>query len=126
MRHILSAATLIGLSTCASADAVSIDSKNDIHCSVLSFYFHGLAKHNHASDEQVFATKGLRDWYAIKMRSAEGGRYSDPAVIQSEIGPILEAIKADPLSMQDEVKACADRAVADPSFNSFASSYLRP
>ncbi len=126
MRYLLSAATLIGLSACTSASAVSIDPKNDVHCSVLSFYFHGLAKHNQAPSKQVFATKRLQDWYAIKMRSAEGGRYSNPTVMQSEIGPILKTIKADPLSMLDEVKACADRAVVEPSFNSFASSYLRP
>ncbi len=64
-------------------NAVSIDPKSDIHCSVLSFYFHGLAKYNHASDKQVFATRELQDWYARKIRSAEGGRYSEPAVMQS-------------------------------------------
>jgi hypothetical protein len=126
MRKLISAAIVIGLCGCASAYAVTIDSNNDIHCSVLAFYFHGLAKHDGAPDKQVRATKGLQDWYAVKMRAAEGGRYSDPAVMQSEIGPILESVKADPVSMRDKAKACADRAVADPSFNHFARSYMRP
>lgn len=126
MRNLISAAILIGLCGCTSANAVTIDSNNDIHCSVLAFYFHGLAKHNDAPDDQLRAIKAIQDWYAVKMRSAEGGRYSDPAVMQSEIGPILESVKADPISVRDKAKSCADRAVADPSFNDFAHSCMHP
>ncbi|MEG3124589.1 hypothetical protein [Sphingomonas sp. GB1N7] len=126
MRNFLGAAIAMGLCACTSANAVTIDPKNDVHCSVLAFYFHGLAKHIDAPDEQVRATRGLQDWYARKMRSAEGGRYSNPAVMQSEIGPIFETIKSNPLSMQDEAKACADRASTDPEFNKFARSYMHP
>lgn len=126
MRNFLIAAATIALCACTSANAVTIDPKNDMHCSVLSFYFHGLARHEGFSDKQVRAAKGLQDWYAAKIRSAEGGRYSNPAIMQSEIGPVLEAVKADPRSMLDEAKACLDRAAADPSWNSFAGSYMRP
>ena len=126
MRNLLAVAVLIGLSACGPANAVPVDAKNNIHCSVLAFYFHGLAKHDGAPNKQIHAMKGLQDWYAIKMRSDVGGRYFDPAVMQSEVGPILATIKADPFSMRDEVVACADRAAADPAFNDFSRSYMLP
>jgi hypothetical protein len=124
----LSTALIAGIlsTACSSANAVAIDENNDIHCSVLAFYFHGLAKHEGAPAEQVRATKGLQDWYATKLRAVGGGRFSEPAVMQSEIAPILEAIKADPLSMRGKTKACAERASAEPAFDKFARSYMRP
>jgi hypothetical protein len=128
MRNIV-LGTVLSIFICAcsgSGNAAVVNPENDIHCSVLSFYFHGLAKHNGLSDEQLRASKGLEDWYAAKMRKALGEHYSDPAIMKSEIEPILEVVKADPLSMRDEVTACAKRASADPAFDMFARSYMRP
>ena len=113
------------LSGCSSASAATVDPKSDVHCSVLAFYFHGLAKHEGAPADQVAATKGLHDWYAIKMKEVAGERFKDAAVFLREVEPILDAVKADPLSMRDEASACADRAAADPTFNRFASGYRR-
>lgn len=113
----------VALSACTSAKAVAIDPTNDVHCSVLSFYFHGAAVHDGAPDDQVRALKVLQDWYAAKMRSAEGGRYADPTVMESEIGPLLETVNADPQSKLEDLDACTDRAATDPSWNSFARSH---
>lgn len=110
---------------CGQATAAAVDPKNDVHCSVLAFYFHGLATHTQASEKQVRATKGLHDWYAAKMKEVADERFKNPAFLQNEVGPVLEAVKADPLAMRDEMSACAERAAADPSFNRFASGYMR-
>ena len=113
------------LSACASAGAVTVDAKNDVHCSILAFYFHGLAKHERAPEDQIRATKGLHDWYAEKMRASSGERFSDLKIMKAEVEPVLETIKADPVAMRDEYSSCADRALADPKFNHFARSYMR-
>ena len=127
MRFAVVAALSSGLvSACSPSRAVALDPKNDVHCSVLAFYFNGLAAQVGAPDRQLRASKGLHDWYAAKMKIASAGRFSDPAVLQAELGPLLEEVKADPLSAGDELQACADRAAADPSFNRFARTYMHP
>ena len=113
------------LAGCSQAKAATVDPTNDVHCSVLAFYFHGFAKHHQAPDNQVRATKGFHDWYAAKMKKAAGERFKDAAVLEKEVGPLLETVKADPLAMRDEMSACADRAAADPTFNHFAGGYMR-
>ena len=113
------------MAACSPASAVTIDPKNDVHCSVLTFYFHGLAVHDGASSTQIRAAKGLQDWYAAKLRSLSGGRYADPALMQREIGPVLDTVKANPDAMRDAARACVSRAAADPSFNDFARPYMR-
>lgn len=113
------------LSGCGRAQAATIDPANDVHCSVLAFYLHGLAKHEGRPDKQVRATKGLHDWYAAKMRAATGDRLKDPAVLEREVGPLLETVKADPLATREEALACMERAQADPTFDRFASAYMR-
>lgn len=112
------------LSACSSAGAATVDVKNDVHCSILAFYFHGLAKHERAPEDQIRATRGLHDWYAEKARVSSGRRFSDLKVMQAEVEPILETIKADPNSMRDEYRGCADRAASDPQFDRFARSYM--
>lgn len=117
---------LVFLDACSPASAVTIDPANDIHCSVVSFYFHGLAKHEHAPEIQIRATKGLQDWYAAKMKVATAGRFADLATAKAETEPLLDAINSDPASMRDELLKCAERATADPAFNGFADSYMQP
>ncbi len=124
MRRVLTfmvVANLIG--ACSPAPAVKIDPQNDIHCSVLSFYFYGLAKHDGAPDAQILATKALQDWYAAKLQSDAGNRYSDPALAKKNIGPILDAVKANPATMRDAMRICTNRAASDPTFANFARSY---
>lgn len=105
--------------------AAKVDPRDDVHCSVLAFYFHGLAKHENVPLQQIRATEGLHDWYAAKMRAKAGKRLQDFAVMDREVTPLLDAIKADPAAMRDEARACADRAAADPGFNDFARAYMR-
>jgi len=126
MRRLLTLMLAVeSMAACSPATAVTIDPKNDVHCSVLTFYFHGLAVHDGASNTQIRATKGLEDWYAAKLRSHSGGRYADPTLLQRELGPVLDTIKANPDAMRDAAKACVSRAAADPSFNDFARPYMR-
>lgn len=113
------------LGGCGQATAAVVDPENDVHCSVLAFYFHGLAKHTQAPEKQVRAAKGFHDWYAAKLREVAGERFTDPAIYEKEVGPVLEAVKADPLAMRDEMFACIDRAEGDPAFNRFAGEYVR-
>lgn len=113
------------LTACGQANATRIDPKNDVHCSVLAFYFQGLAKHQGAPRKQQQATKGLHEWYAAKMRATAAERFKDLAGLEREISPLLEAVKADPKSMADKLGDCAKRAAADPGFDRFAADYLR-
>ena len=108
------------LTACGEADATLIDPRNDVHCSVVAFYFHGLAKHEGAPADQQHATKVLHEWYAAKMRREAGERFKDWQNFEREISPLLEAIKAKPTAMTDELDACLDRAIADPAFDLFA------
>jgi hypothetical protein len=126
MRRLLTLMLAVeSVAACSPASAVTIDPRNDVHCSVLAFYFHGLAVHDGASNTQIRATKGLQDWYTAKLRAHASGRYADPALLQRELGPILDTIKANPDSMRDAARTCVSRAAADPSFNDFARSYIR-
>lgn len=107
------------LSGCGQANAVIVDPANDVHCSVVAFYFHGFAKHDGAPKTQQDALRTLHHWYAIKMKIVAGERFKEWANVEREVGPVLEAIKADPRSMRDELGACTDRAAADPLFDGF-------
>lgn len=108
------------LSGCGGASAATLDPSDDVHCSVLAFYFDGLARHQGAPRDQLRATKVMHEWYAAKMRDVAVERWGDMAGFEKEAGPLLESVKADPQAMADEMLACTDRAVAAPGFNRFA------
>jgi hypothetical protein len=111
------------LSGCGRANAAAIDPTDDIHCSVLAFYFHGFAEHHGFPAKQQKAAKGVHDWYAAKMRLVAKERWGGMAGFEKEAGPLLETVKADPLAMRDEMVACTKRAAADPAFNEHARAY---
>lgn len=108
------------LSGCGTASAATIDPADDVHCSVVAFYFHGLAKHHGFPDDQQRAAKGIHEWYASKMRQVAVGRWGGMAGFEKEVAPLLETIKSDPLAMRDEMTTCTERAGRDPAFNRFA------
>lgn len=111
------------LTGCGSANATVVDPASDVHCSVIAFYFHGLARHDSAPLDQQKATKAVHDWYSAKIESVSTEWRRDMARAEREISPVLDAIKADPRAMLDEMMACTKRAAADPGFNAHAYAY---
>ena len=114
-------APLIALAACGQATGSVPDASSDLHCSVLAFYFSGYAEHTGAPADQRRAVAAVHEWYAAKLRrlTTERGR---PDLVIAEGAPFLEAVKRDPSAMLDELRVCSDRALADPSFNGFASA----
>jgi hypothetical protein len=112
-------APLVALAACGQASGSALDPSNDLHCSVLAFYFAGFAQHSGAPADQQRGTAALHEWYASKARELVAQR-SDPNAAHAEMGSVLEAIKRDPRSMLDEFSACTDRVAADPAFDAFA------
>jgi hypothetical protein len=108
------------LGGCGTATAATLDPSDDAHCSLLAFYFNGLAEHQGAPRDQLRATKVLHEWYAAKIRQVAVKRWGDMSGYEKEMGPLLERIKSDPKAMGDELIACTDRAMATPDFNQFA------
>lgn len=108
------------LSGCGKANATTVDPADDVHCSVVAFYFHGFAKHHGLPDNQQRAAKGIFDWYSAKMRQVAVKRWGGMAGFEKEVAPLLETIKSDPLAMRDEMTACTERALRDPAFARFA------
>lgn len=108
------------LSACGAASATTVNPSDDVHCSVLAFYFHGLAEHQGVPRQHLAATKVMHEWYAVKMRQAAVERWGDMAGYEHEVGPLLDSIKSDPKAMEGEMLACVDRATADPAFDQFA------
>jgi hypothetical protein len=100
---------MILLAACSQASAATPDTSNDIDCSVLAFYFDGLAGHTGAPPSQKRATAAVHSWYSVKVQriSQERGAHA----VLSRAGPVLEAVKQDPMNMRDAHKACAFRAV---------------
>jgi hypothetical protein len=115
-------APIIVIAGCGQARGHVPDASNDLHCSVLAFYFAGLAQHSRAPPDQQRGTAAVHQWYASKARQV-AARSSDPNAALAEMEPILEAIKRDPQSMLDEFSVCTDRAAADPGFHEFARTF---
>ena len=123
MRLLAATIACVLLSGCGQASAATIDPADDVHCSVIAFYFHGFAEHHGLPAYQQKAAKGVHDWYAAKMRLVAKERWGDMAGFEKEAGPLLETVKSDPLAMQDEMVACTARAAADPAFEQHARAY---
>ena len=112
---------LITLAACSPAAGSTPDVTNDLHCSVVTYYFSDFAERSGAPADQKRATAAVTEWYALKMReraAQQGG--SD--TLMSEAARILEVVKADPVGMADEMTACTERAVSDPAFDGFVSA----
>lgn len=114
-------APLMALAACGQASGSVPDASSDLHCSVLAFYFNGYAEHSSAPADQRRALAAVHEWYAAKLRQLTTERGGPDSVV-AEGAPILEAVKRDPSAMIDELQACSDRALADPTFNGFASA----
>lgn len=101
---------------CGRAAATTIDPADDVHCSVVAFYFQGLTEHAGAPSDQRHAVKALQEWYSAKMRQVAVERWGGLAAAERELAPLLDAVKSDPVAMRDELLACTERAIADPAF----------
>lgn len=112
-----------GVAACGNANAAALDPSRDVDCSVLTFYFKGLADHQGAPADQQHALAAMHEWYAVKTRALAVERWGDMEGLAGEVGPLLDAIKRDPMSMLDELAACTERAVEDPDFDRFARTF---
>ena len=119
-KYFFISALAASLHACGTPDVI-VDSSDDNHCSLLSFYFSGLAKYADAPDEQQLATKTIFEWYASKERQQaerEGVETVKRRVLSLE--PVFDAIKKNPNSMTDELEACSARAQKSIGFTEFA------
>ena len=114
-------ASLVALAGCGQASGSVPDPSSDLHCSVIAFYFSGLAEHDGAPADQRRALAAVHEWYAAKLRQLATQR-GDPNSVLAEAEPILDAIKRDPRAMLDEHETCSERAMADPAFNRFVGT----
>jgi hypothetical protein len=121
MRYTIVVAAISTLSGCSEAAGAAIDPASDIDCSVVAFYYSGLAAHEGAPVDQQRATKIVHEWYAAKVRDI-AVQSGDPQAVLSKAAPILDVIKHDPKGMAGNLQTCADRAIGDPSFNAFADT----
>ncbi len=108
---------LASLGACSQAAASPVDPANDLHCSVVAFYFSGHPVTKAAPQDQQVAVKRVFDWYSIKVRAlaAESGGDS----VLSTAAPVLEAVKKDHLAHREHLLACANRASDDPAFRAW-------
>ncbi len=108
----MSIVVLVGLlAGCAEASAATPDPSQDIDCSVVAFYFQGLAEHQGAPADQRHATGAVFKWYSARIQTVAKQEGADRVL--SQAGPLLEAVKRDPRSMGDELLACTERAVKE-------------
>lgn len=112
---------LIALAGCGEARGSAPDASNDVHCSVLTFYFNGFTEYAGAPADQRRAMAVVNEWYAAKVRQRTAERGESDSIM-AEGAAILEVVKRDPDAMLDELRGCTDRALADPAFNGFVSA----
>lgn len=109
------------LAACSEAAGATIDTTSDVDCSVVAFYYNGLAAHQGAPADQQGATRVIHEWYAAKLRDIVV-KTGDAQAVLAKAEPVLNAIKRDPKGMAGNLKNCADRAIGDPKFDAFARS----
>ena len=118
---ILLALPLAALTSCGQANGRALDPSSDLQCSVIVYYFDGLAEHVGAPTDHKRILSKVNQWYASKVQQLALER----SQADSEMGQasaVLEQVKRDPEAAYDEAAACIDRAVADPAFNGFISA----
>ena len=108
-RILLVALASVGLTACGRANAATPDVSQDVDCSVVAFYFTGLAQQMRVEPTQQRAVAAVHDWYSARVRAMASQEGANEVL--SRAGPILEAVKRDPVNMRDEMAACTDRAV---------------
>jgi len=99
------------MASCNQTPQVRPDPSSDIDCSVVTFYFKGLADHDRAEADQRAALGAVSNWYARRAEAIAKEQGAE-SVLQ-RAGPILDAVKAEPKAMGDELQACTDRAVRE-------------
>ena len=114
-----------GLAACSDAKASMPDPARDSDCSVLAFYFNQQAEQSQALPDQKHATRVVHEWYAGKVRRIAAEQWSGMEDLNRELGPVLEAVKRDPMAMTDHYLQCTERAAGDPGFDKFAAKWAR-
>lgn len=119
-KQIFSIAAAMALGACGQASALPVDPSNDLHCSVVAFYFKGDPITQAAPQNQRDAIARIFDWYTVKTQAlaAEQG----PDAVLRTAAPALEAVKKDPAAHREHLLTCTNRAVDDPTFNAWLRS----
>jgi hypothetical protein len=111
------------LAGCSAASATPVDPGNDFHCLGVTLGFQGVASAQSAPVDQQIATTAMADWYWGKNNAYLRDRGKD--AFTAEMAALARVIDADPPATLSAMKACSERAIADPSFNKFAARYSR-
>jgi hypothetical protein len=119
------AATAMALAAagCSNAEAGTADPANDVHCFALAMGFRINADLQKVPGAQRHAAAVIEAWYGRSFDRFVGEQGEDRA--QSEVAPIVAAFDADPGRLKGAYAACAERATADPAFDSFARRAAR-
>jgi hypothetical protein len=115
--YLTAIAALASLTGCSQANA-AIDSSEDVHCYVVTYYFSDLARSTGAPADQQRAAAVVADWYA-----ARAARLGDADTVLAGATPLLKRIVANPKAAIEKGRECSRRAAADPGFDAFVRAY---
>ena len=110
MKNLFSAVgSVLAIGACSSAQADKLNANDDLHCSVVSYYFarSGPPK----SDDDARASFIASAWYDKRV-----GNTPD----LKKAAPVLQKVRDDPATAQRTAADCIERALRDPAFERFA------
>lgn len=101
--------TVLGIAACSSAQASKLNPNDDLHCSVVSFYF--------ARSDRTMSDLDARTLFVV---SAWYNKQIGNKVDLGKAGPVLQKVKDDPVAARPVAADCIQRASRDPGFEGFA------
>jgi len=106
----------LALAGCAKADAATVDPNNDYDCAITFRVFREVAKVQGAPDKARQGLFIMEQWYSAKW-DHDHANTPDPA---DHGDAIIKAMSLNPVAYKEPLKACTERAAADPHFDRFA------
>ncbi len=97
-------------SSCSNANMLNPD--NDIHCSVVSFYFMKLADHIGSGNNEKISLSRINSWYVKRLKIEYGQEYNSNAFLDTKIKPVLEFVKDNPSAAEMPMRMCGERAIS--------------
>ena len=117
--HALLLVPLLVPTACGQAAASTVDSNDDFDCATTFSFFHELAKAQSSPDRQQQALFIANQWYALKWNDQHPGESAEQK--NGRAAAIVSAMIKNPLDYKEVLKACSERAAADPHFINFAT-----
>lgn len=110
MKNLLFAVgSVLGIAACSSAQASELDANDDLHCSVVSFYFARSGPPKSGDDARASFIAAA--WYNKRV-----GNKPD----LNKVAPVLQKVKDDAATAQLTAADCIERALRDPAFERFS------